>query len=472
MKLRALKGSHAGQLYPVPDFGLTIGREADCQLVLDEAGISRHHARLTFQHGLYAIEDLGSTNGVRVNGERITGTRTLRNGDRIGVGDHLYLFTDEKDIQTPEELDRLTAPPAPAAMSRRTVLLVTLGSVAALLALAGLIWLLLPPAETPQTAGEPEPLALATPQAPRATRRPLPRPPATTTPTAGPPAVLYYRVDSLPQGAEVLVDGIRAGRTPQVVTNLAKGRHTVELSLTGYDPLTRFFFVPNPDSTGATFPLSQAAGSCVVTTDPPGAAVLRAGQLLGQTPLTITHLPPGEYPVRLVRPGCRPAAATLTVHQYRGSQSHTVLEPNLSTVQITTFPPEATVLVDKTPLGRSRARAQGPDSEPLALADLAEGRHFFALEYHGRTSEPVAVTLEAGKPTAVSLLLWLPNATVELTTGKTVKGMLRQETPQGDLELLVSATRTLTLKAAQVKKLTVIPFADVAVQPAAAEPAP
>ncbi len=63
-----------------------IGRSSSCQLSLDDPLVSRRHAALTVTAEQVALEDLGSRNGVRVNGEPIAGRRVLRPGDVIGIG--------------------------------------------------------------------------------------------------------------------------------------------------------------------------------------------------------------------------------------------------------------------------------------------------------------------------------------------------------------------------------------------------
>jgi hypothetical protein len=77
----------SGRRLLVPPRGATIGRSRDCDIVLDDAGVSRRHAELRPEAATsWAIEDLGSTNGVRVNGLTVTGAHPLRTGDRIGMG--------------------------------------------------------------------------------------------------------------------------------------------------------------------------------------------------------------------------------------------------------------------------------------------------------------------------------------------------------------------------------------------------
>jgi hypothetical protein len=72
--------------------GAVIGRSRDCDIVLDDAGVSRRHMRLRPISGEWTIEDLGSTNGVRLNDEEIRGAQPLHPGDRIEIGSTKIVF--------------------------------------------------------------------------------------------------------------------------------------------------------------------------------------------------------------------------------------------------------------------------------------------------------------------------------------------------------------------------------------------
>jgi hypothetical protein len=76
----------------VPPGGGTIGRSRDCEIVLEDAGISRHHAELRPQGDGWTIEDLGSTNGVLLNGREVRGALPLAPGDRLELGSTEILF--------------------------------------------------------------------------------------------------------------------------------------------------------------------------------------------------------------------------------------------------------------------------------------------------------------------------------------------------------------------------------------------
>jgi hypothetical protein len=75
----------ASRRIPVSGAPIRIGRAPECELVLKDSLVSRRHARLVARDGVLVLTDLGSTNGTRVNGHRVT-ELVLGEGDRIQVG--------------------------------------------------------------------------------------------------------------------------------------------------------------------------------------------------------------------------------------------------------------------------------------------------------------------------------------------------------------------------------------------------
>lgn len=69
-----------------------IGRQRDCGVVIRDGAASRKHARVFQAEGAWWVEDLGSANGIKVNGSRSEGRRGLRNGDAIRIGDAEVTF--------------------------------------------------------------------------------------------------------------------------------------------------------------------------------------------------------------------------------------------------------------------------------------------------------------------------------------------------------------------------------------------
>ena len=84
--LRFISGKYQGGEYPLPtEREIVIGRGGELDIVLVEDMVSRKHAKITTQQGKIVIQDLGSTNGTFVNGEKIKRAR-LKEGDRVLIG--------------------------------------------------------------------------------------------------------------------------------------------------------------------------------------------------------------------------------------------------------------------------------------------------------------------------------------------------------------------------------------------------
>jgi hypothetical protein len=86
LALRFISGKYQGGEFPmVPNKEIVVGRSSDLDMVLVEEMVSRKHARIAFENDEIVIEDLGSTNGTFVNGEKIKRTQ-LKEGDRVLIG--------------------------------------------------------------------------------------------------------------------------------------------------------------------------------------------------------------------------------------------------------------------------------------------------------------------------------------------------------------------------------------------------
>jgi DNA-binding SARP family transcriptional activator len=81
-----------GEVHRLMAAATRIGRLTDNDIVLDDVNVSRHHAVIIDTGTSFVITDLRSANGVHVGGERIRGTATLVNGDRIRICDHEFTF--------------------------------------------------------------------------------------------------------------------------------------------------------------------------------------------------------------------------------------------------------------------------------------------------------------------------------------------------------------------------------------------
>jgi diguanylate cyclase (GGDEF)-like protein len=89
--LTVLRGLNAGQVFALERDSALIGRAREADVRIDDAGTSRRHARLLrSQAGRHILEDLGSANGIFVNGRRVE-RMDLEDGDRVQIGPAVLL---------------------------------------------------------------------------------------------------------------------------------------------------------------------------------------------------------------------------------------------------------------------------------------------------------------------------------------------------------------------------------------------
>ncbi len=84
--LVTVKGPNPGRRFPLVEKTTIIGRQPDAAIYLESLAVSRHHARIVAEDGLFFIEDLTSSNGTFVNGHRIAGRMLLSENDLLQSG--------------------------------------------------------------------------------------------------------------------------------------------------------------------------------------------------------------------------------------------------------------------------------------------------------------------------------------------------------------------------------------------------
>jgi hypothetical protein len=100
----------AGREHPLSGEVVTIGRAAENDIIITSKRVSREHARVRREGWRALLEDLDSTNGTYLNGERVLSPTELRDRDRVAIGDTVLVFHDPditfRDTTFPElEID-------------------------------------------------------------------------------------------------------------------------------------------------------------------------------------------------------------------------------------------------------------------------------------------------------------------------------------------------------------------------------
>jgi hypothetical protein len=114
--LKFISGKYQGGEFPLKgDKQIIIGRSSELDMVLVEDMVSRKHAKITIQGEKITIEDLGSTNGTFVNGEKVKSSR-IKEGDRILIGTSILKLVkagaggpELSDAQVKQRLEQVAA---------------------------------------------------------------------------------------------------------------------------------------------------------------------------------------------------------------------------------------------------------------------------------------------------------------------------------------------------------------------------
>jgi predicted component of type VI protein secretion system len=122
-------GPNPGKIYPLDALEILIGRDTSDGIIINDAEVSRKHAKLSLHGSTYMIQDLGSTNGTFVNGLRLTGTQVLKAGDTVSIGENIVMmyevaFDPDATVIASAEVSKTFAPidmptptPAPVQVS-------------------------------------------------------------------------------------------------------------------------------------------------------------------------------------------------------------------------------------------------------------------------------------------------------------------------------------------------------------------
>ena len=144
-------------------------------------------------------------------------------------------------------------------------------------------------------------------------------------------------VQSQPPRAAIFLDGSPTGKvTPERLTDVPPGSHRVELLLEGFRPWRGAAVVREGHTENLLVSLrhlpAQEVGGARIETDPPGASIKLGGVLLRQkTPVELSRLAPGVYPLEITRPASRPWKGELKILPGEHALLQIQLEPETRT---------------------------------------------------------------------------------------------------------------------------------------------
>ena len=97
-QLTMRSGPTPGKVFPLEKQEILLGRDLANEIAISDPEVSRRHARFLMQEDNVIIEDLGSTNGTFLNGQRIASPQQLRAGDVVTLGENIVMVFDRSDF--------------------------------------------------------------------------------------------------------------------------------------------------------------------------------------------------------------------------------------------------------------------------------------------------------------------------------------------------------------------------------------
>jgi predicted component of type VI protein secretion system len=121
-ELKMRSGPNPGMTFPLEQEEILLGRDLANDITIGDPEVSRRHARFFMRDDNIFVEDLGSTNGTFLNGERISSPKQLRVGDVITLGENVVLVFEKLSVdldattvspQAPQEDEMMPGAPPP-----------------------------------------------------------------------------------------------------------------------------------------------------------------------------------------------------------------------------------------------------------------------------------------------------------------------------------------------------------------------
>ena len=194
-------------------------------------------------------------------------------------------------------------------------------------------------------------------------------------------------LSSTPAEAEITIDHKKVGLTPQAITNITPGIHLLQIEKTGFRSVIETVIVQKEVTQAKEFTLEPVAGLALITSKPEGAEISYNNASLGQTPLLLTTLNPGNHRLTLSLPGFQSKNVDLNIEDRTPVKLEVDLTSASGTLNIETDPADAEVFIN----GISRGKT------PLTIERIPEGSVNIDIKAAGYETHTRQVSLAAGE---------------------------------------------------------------------------
>lgn len=246
-------------------------------------------------------------------------------------------------------------------------------------------------------------------------------------------------VDSNPQGADIIMDGVSKGNTPQLLADLPLGSYQIEFRSATLLPRTMTATLESRTPVLLFAELLSNTARLTIESSPEGADVRIDGNLVGTTPATIEDVQAGESEVKVSKRGYRSYVKTMVFEATRPYKISASLKALPSGLTVMTSPEGAKIMIDKKPMGVS----------PITRTDLTDGPHTIKVMLNGYASQTKTIQLEPDTNDSVEFSLVKDSGTLVVDTEPAhveifVDGKLLATTqPKGSMDTLSRPVRIM-----------------------------
>jgi hypothetical protein len=202
------------------------------------------------------------------------------------------------------------------------------------------------------------------------------------------------RVETVPDRAEVFVDGRSYGRAPVTIENLAPGRHLMEARREGFRDAFREVSLLKGQRLTEELQLEAVRGLVLIESDPPGADVVIDEVFRGRTPLMLHDLPLGPHRLSVRKDQYFPRQIGFAVDRRRPERVSVRLASDAAALDIRSDPAGGRVALDGATVGETPCRVENVRTGDLTLEIAREGFVPFQKRLRLRAGDEIQVDAE------------------------------------------------------------------------------
>ena len=262
-------------------------------------------------------------------------------------------------------------------------------------------------------------------------------------------------VTSIPDGAQVLLNGTDKGRTPCRIDGIPEGLSKLTISAKGFDSFTQEIKLSAGQDESVNATLKAIRAKLRIESAPTGAKIYVDNMLRGNAPVELA-LDSGDHRIRADLVGFESVARTVTLENGEEKIEELRLDANCGQIQITTEPAGITVFVNGNNRGKTKFKTDDTSkvSEPLLLDMIPEGTHDILLTDKGHYDVKFRATVFRKQTGVIHKKLarrFIPNIEVRLKDGRIYTGILVEKRTNGDLKVETKPGVFKTLKKRDIR---------------------